>query len=169
MRPCRLYRAPVFFRLPASALLAGLLVTAAVPISAMPRGERHEVRHEIDQLEDRWRDAALSGNLSAMQALLADDYIGITPNGSLQSKEDTIAVLRGGAIHFKSIEISDRKVRIYGSAALVTSRAEITGTGPSGDFSGSYRYTRVYARSPDGLWQVVSFEASRIRSSEDHH
>jgi ketosteroid isomerase-like protein len=104
-----------------------------------------------------------------MSALLADDYIGITANGSLQSKDDTIALLRSGAMRFKSIEFSDRKVRFYGSTAIVNSRAEITGTSPSGDLSGSYRYTRVYARNPAGQWQIVSFEASRIRHHDDHH
>ncbi len=169
MRLCRLYRVPAFLRLSASPVLAALVLASAVSISAMPRAERHEARHEIDQLEDRWRDAALASNLSAMGALLADDYIGITANGTLQSKDDTIALLRSGVMRFKSIEFSDRKVRFYGSTAIVNSRAEITGTGPSGDISGSYRYTRVYARNPAGQWQVVSFEASRIRDHDDHH
>ncbi|HVZ84175.1 MAG TPA: nuclear transport factor 2 family protein [Terracidiphilus sp.] len=152
---------------------AGLLVVllfAAVSIPAMPHNERHEVRHEIDHLEDRWRQAALSANVAAMDGLLADDYIGITSNGSMQSKDDTLAYLRAGTMHFTSIELSDRKVRFYGSTALVTSKAEIAGTGPGGDISGSYRYTHVYARNPHGIWQIVSFEASRIREhdSEDH-
>ena len=64
----------------------------------------------------------------AMEILLADDYIAITPNGTLQSKEQTLANLRSGAMHIKSLEFSDRKVRFYGQTALVTSRAEVNGT-----------------------------------------
>ena len=59
-------------------------------------------------------------------------------------------------------------MRFYGTTALVTSRAEVSGTSPEGDFSGSYRYTRVYVRQPDGKWQIVSFEASRIRDRAVH-
>ena len=64
---------------------------------------------------------------------------------------------------FSSLEVSDRKIRLYGTTALVTSRAEVKGTGPEGDMSGAYRYTRVYVRDPHGVWKIVSFEASRIR------
>jgi ketosteroid isomerase-like protein len=145
------------------ALFAALGLVA--PADAMPRGERHEVRHEIDHLEDHWREALLSGNVAAMDALLASDYMAITANGTLQSKDETLARLRSGAFHVKSLEITDRKVRFYGSTALVTSRAEVNGNMPEGDLNGSFRYTRVYVRDAGGAWRIVSFEASRIREA----
>lgn len=143
-----------------------LMLVQARPMPAMPRGERHEVRHEIDHLEEHWRDALLHGNVAAMDALLAGDYMAITPNGTLQSKEETLATLRSGAVRIKSIELTDRKVRFYGATALVTSRAEVDGTTPEGDLSGSYRYTRVYVRDGSGVWRIVSFEASKIHETK---
>ena len=143
-------------------------LVAAPLLSAMPRAERHETRHEIDHLEDNWRDAVLSKNVQAMDALLSDDYMAITARGMLQSKDETLANMRTGNLHIKSIEFSDRKVRFYGTTALVTSRAEVTGSSPEGDVSGSYRYTRVYVRDEKGSWHIVSFEASRIRESNEH-
>ena len=122
-----------------------------------------ESRHEIDQLEETWRDAVLKGNIAALEPLLADDYMAISPNGTLQSKEQTLAYLRAGAIHFAAIEFSDRKVRFYGTTALVTSRAEVSGANPEVVIDGSFRYTRVYVRDVRGNWKIVSFEASRIR------
>jgi ketosteroid isomerase-like protein len=133
----------------------------------MPRAEKHETRHEIERLEDTWRNAILHGNVPAMDALLAPDYMAISPTGILQSKEQTIANLRAGNVHFTSLELSDRKIRLYGTTALVTSRAEVTGNGPDGVISGSYRYTRVYVKDPRGVWRIVSFEASRIREPRE--
>lgn len=144
-----------------------LLVVFTQPLHAMSHSARHEVRHEIDQLEEQWRNAMLRADIPALEALLAGDYMGITANGTLQTRDDLLNNLRSGTVHFKTMDLSDRKIRFYGTTALVTSRAEVTGTGPSGDFSGAFRYTRVYARSANGTWQVVSFEASRIRE-EDH-
>lgn len=150
--------------------LTFVLGAAARPPQAnnMPRGQRHESRHDIDQLEEVWKDALLHRNVSAMDALLADDYIAITPNGTLQSRDQTLASLRSGAMQIKSLEFSDRKVRFYGQTALVTSRAELTGTNAGTDFSGSYRDTRVYVRNEQSQWKIVSFEASRIRQGDDH-
>jgi ketosteroid isomerase-like protein len=134
----------------------------------MPRGERHESRHEIDQLEQSWKDAIIARNIQAMDDLLAADYIAITANGTLQSKEQTLENLKTGVLHFSSIDFSDRKVRFYRQTALVTSRAEVSGKTGEGDISGSYRFTRVYVRDGHGAWKIVSFEASRIRDSGDH-
>jgi ketosteroid isomerase-like protein len=157
----RMTRALIFLALLGALALAASL--AQQPHNGMPRGQRHESRHEIDQLEEVWRNAELKGDMAAMNSLLADDYMAITPNGTLQSKEQTLANLRSGTTHFTAIGISDRKVRFYGTTALVTSRADVSGASANGDFSGSYRYTRVYVRNPQGKWKIVSFEASRIR------
>jgi ketosteroid isomerase-like protein len=157
-------------RLSSVAALLLFVLTAGVAqhSSGMPRGQRHESRHEIDQLEQTWRDAVMTRNVSVMDSLLAEDYIAITANGLLQSKEQTLTNLRSGTLKFASIEFSDRKVRFYGQTALVTSRAEVSGSAGEGDISGSYRYTRVYVKDASGAWKIVSFEASRIRDSEEH-
>jgi len=153
-------------------VLIGLTVAvlaAAAPLGAMPRAEKHEVRHQVERLEEAWKNAVLHGNLTAMDGLLADDYMAITPSGILQSKEQALAGLRSGTTRFTSLELSDRKIRLYGTTALVTSRAEVKGTGPDGDMSGSYRYTRVYVRDGRGAWRIVSFEASKIREPSERH
>lgn len=138
-------------------------LAAAPPPGGMHRAQKHENRREIDQLELDWRDAVMKSDTAAMANLLSDDYIAILPNGTLQTKDETLASLRGGTTHFTSIEVSDRRIRFYGTTALVTSRAVVKGTAAGGAFSGSYRYTRVYVRDKQGAWKIVSFEASRIR------
>lgn len=146
-----------------------LLLAASAPLlSGLPRNERHEERHEIDQLEDAWREAVLHRDVTAIDRLLAEDYVGITARGMLESKDETIDHLRDGTLHFDSIDFSDRKVRFYGTTAVVTSRAEVSGHSPSGDISGDYRYTRVYVREPQGEWRIVSFEVSSIRNADEH-
>jgi ketosteroid isomerase-like protein len=145
-----------------------LAVFAVAPMWAMPHSDRHEVRHQIENLEKAWCNAVLHANVTAMDGLLADDYMAITPNGVLQSREQALANLRSGTVHISSIDLSDRKIRLYGKTALVTSRAEVAGTSPDGDLSGSYRYTRVYVMDAHGVWHIVSFEANKIRKAPDH-
>ena len=145
-----------------------VMVISATSLPAMPRAEKHETRHQIENLEEAWRNAVLKGNIPAMDALLADDYMAISPTGILQSKEQALANLRAGTVHFTSIDLSDRKIRIYGTTALVTSRAEVAGKGADGEISGSFRYTRVYVKDVRGVWRIVSFEASRIKEPGDH-
>lgn len=133
-----------------------------------PMGKRHENRKEIEQMEEAWRNAVLRSSSAAMSPLLADDYIAITPSGTLETKDMTLANLRAGVLHVTSIKLSEQRLRFYGDTALVTSRAEVRGTIANHDISGSYRYTHVYVRSPEGTWKMVSFEASRIRHARKH-
>jgi ketosteroid isomerase-like protein len=144
------------------------LAWVAVDAQQMPKGQQHQSRHEIDQLEDQWRIAILKSNTAVMERLLADDYLAITAAGLVQTKAQTLANLKSGRVHMASLNISDRKVRFYGRTAVVTSLAEVTGTAPDGDLSGDYRYTRVYVRDSAGNWKIVSFEASRIREPGEH-
>jgi ketosteroid isomerase-like protein len=139
------------------------MVFAAPQPGTMPKGQRHESRREIDQLEEAWRNAVLKADIPAMNSLLADDYMAITPNGTLQTKEQALANLRSGVTRIASLEVSDRRVRFYGTTALVTSQADVSGTNAMGDFSGTYRYTRVYVRNAQEKWKIVSFEANRVR------
>ncbi|MDR3772418.1 MAG: nuclear transport factor 2 family protein [Terracidiphilus sp.] len=153
----------------ASLALQGGVPKAETPKAGMPKAQQHESRHEIDQLEEQWREALLKSNATAMQNLLADDYLAITSSGTLQTKDQTLENLRTGRTHFTQLEISDRKVRFYGSTALVTSIAEVRGATSEGEVSGSYRYTRVYVRDAQRVWKVVSFEVSRIREPGEHN
>jgi len=153
--------------LPASLLAACLVMVVAagaLPARALWRGEHHEQRNELFQMEEKWRNAVLRGDAAAMASLLDDDYMAITPNGTLQSREQTLAHVRSGAMRFRSIIINDRKVRFYGTTAVVTCRADVVGSTAEGDMTGSYRYTHVWVLDAKGNWRVVSFEANRIRN-----
>lgn len=167
MAPNSLLRSPL--------LVAGLLLLAAATVldsgaatPPVPRAQRHEYRHEIDQMEEAWRTAMLKGNSAALDSLLADDYTAITAKGAIQTKAQALEGLRSGSLQLSDLTISDRKVRIYGSTAVVTSVAELTGSRNDQEISGRYRYTRVYVRNSLGQWKIVSFETSRIQESGEH-
>jgi ketosteroid isomerase-like protein len=157
-------------------LLAALYVLALSASAAQTTGStarpsgphRHEHRHEIDRLEDAWREALMKSNTAQMERLLADDYMAITASGTLQTRQEALASMRAGQMRFTTLDISDRKVRFYGTTALVTSLAEVQGATADGDLAGSYRYTHVYVRDAQGTWKIVSFEASRIREPAEH-
>ncbi len=143
------------------------VLTLAVCCGAIHAGQaklkKRDSRHEIEQLEEAWRIAMLKSDTNAMSALLADDYVAITASGTLQTKNEALANLGTRRIHITHLSLSDRKMRFYGTTALVTSLASVQGTSPEGDITGSLRYTRVYVLNPQGQWRIVSFEASRIR------
>ncbi|HEU4983602.1 MAG TPA: nuclear transport factor 2 family protein [Acidobacteriaceae bacterium] len=147
-------------------LAVGLLLLFANPAWAwLPHRSSHDLQKHIETLEMQWRDAVIHHNVRVMDRLLADDYLGISANGTVETKAEELAQSRAGTLRIKSLDLSDIKVRIYGNTAVVTSRAELTGMNGQSDISGNYRYTRVYNKRY-GQWKIISFEASRIHDED---
>ena len=149
-----------------------LILLSACATQAHALFPHHENAHkEIEGLEADWRQAQLSNNLSEVDRLLADDYLGISANGTLETKADELTRRRSGSVHITQLDLSDIKVRIYGDTAVVTSKADVVGKNGDRDISGRFRYTRVYINRM-GQWGIVIFEASRIshnHESDDQH
>ena len=129
--------------------------------AGLPHKDTHAIHKEIEALEQRWRDAIISNNVSEMDHLLADDYIGISANGTVETKAQALAARKAGTVKITQLDLNDLKVRVYGDTAVVTSKADLSGTNGQSDISGNYRYTRVYNKRL-GQWKIVSFEASRM-------
>jgi ketosteroid isomerase-like protein len=138
---------------------------ASPPPNLIPKRETRAVHKEIEGLEMQWRQAQVDNNVAVISNLLADDYVGITANGTVETKSQTIAQRKAGTVRITSLDLDDLKVRLYGDTAVVTSKAEVAGVNGQSDISGTYRYTRVYNRRL-GQWKIVSFEASRIHDAD---
>lgn len=142
-----------------------LLLFASPAWALLPHRESHDLHKQIEALEMQWRDAVLHNDVRQMDRLLADDYLGISANGTVETKSEELAQSRAGTLRIQSLNLNDIKVRIYGNTAVVTSRAELTGVNGQSDISGNYRYTRVYNKRY-GKWRIISFEASRIHDAD---
>ncbi len=142
-------------------VVAICLVMAHPAFAGLPTRDKHAIHKEIEALEQKWRDAIISNNVSEMDHLLADDYIGISANGTVETKAQALALRKAGTVRITKLDLNDLKVRVYGDTAVVTSQAELAGTNGQSDISGDYRYTRVYNKRL-GQWKIVSFEASRM-------
>lgn len=131
---------------------------AVHPRSNFGSGDEAAIR-EIVEMERLAKEASLHRDADFSQRTLADDYVAITPLGQVTTKRDTVAARKSGQLRYQSIDVSDMVVRIYGDTAVVTARADVKGHQLGEDFSGPYRYTRVWVRR-SGHWQAVSYQAT---------
>jgi len=113
-------------------------------------------------LEEQWRTAQLAGDVSAMDKMLAEDFIGISMSGQVNTKAQQLDRIKTRKLVVTKIDLSDRKIKLVGSIAIVTSKAEVEGMAESGSMKGHYRYTRIYQRLANGEWKITSFEATRV-------
>jgi ketosteroid isomerase-like protein len=143
---------------------AGLALPAfsAQHVAVHPRipdsGDQQVIREIID-MERQAKEASLHRDAEFSEKTLADDYVAITPLGQVTTKKDTLSARKSGQLRYESIDVTDMVVRVYGDTAIVTARADVKGHQLGEDFSGPYRYTRVWVRRA-GRWQTVSYQAT---------
>jgi ketosteroid isomerase-like protein len=132
--------------------------------------EKHErkrsEREEITHLEERWRQAQLAEDTSAMDRLLSDEFLGITAAGQVVTKAQQLDRMRTRRLDINRMDISNIKMKISGNVAVVTSLAMIEGTADGKPLRGAFRYTRVYHRVGRGDWKITNFEATRVPPTE---
>ena len=69
---------------------------------------------------------------------------------------------QSGSFKYESRHISDLTIRVYGDTAVVTGRSNQKGMENGKDYSGDYRFTRVYVRQK-GRWLTVALQATAIK------
>jgi ketosteroid isomerase-like protein len=131
------------------------------------REKKHAAKQQVEALEEQWRQAQLGGDVAAMDKLLSDDYIGISMTGQVNTKMQQLDRMRLHKVALTRLDLGERQVKLIGSIAIVTSRAEVEGTNEGAPIKGTYRYTRVYQRLPSGAWKITSFEATRVPGPGD--
>jgi ketosteroid isomerase-like protein len=129
--------------------------------------KKHDAKRQVEALEEQWRAAQLAGDVTTMDKLLSDDYIGISITGQVNTKMQQLDRMRMHKVVLSRLDLGERQVKLIGSIAIVTSRAEVEGTNDGAPIQGTFRYTRVYQRLPSGAWKITSFEATRVPGSSN--
>lgn len=144
------------------AMLAWVFAGAAARADAPHPRRNEQYKRQVEKLEEAWRAAQLAGDADAMDKLLSDDYVGITMTGQVVTKTQQLDRMRNRSTVVSSIALTDVKVKLIGTTAVVTSLADVEGTSEGEPMHGIYRYTRVYTRLASGTWKITNFEATRV-------
>jgi ketosteroid isomerase-like protein len=131
---------------------------AVRPKSIADSGDQQTIREILD-MERQTKEASLRRDPDFPERVLADDYVAISPLGQVTTKKEALSARKSGQLRYDTIDVSDMVVRLYGDTAVVTARMDVKGHQLGEDFSGPYRYTRVWVRRA-GRWQTVSYQAT---------
>ena len=105
---------------------------------------------DILALEKERNQAIINGDAASLERMTSDDYTFITLRGEMRTKAEIVQGFKTGSFHYESRQISDLNVRVYGTSAVVTGRSIQKGSENGKDYSGDYRFTRVYVKQGDG-------------------
>ena len=135
------------------------LLKRALPIVGMlclchcsAQQDQKEVERYIVKSERQWAESVATGDTSAIERILADDFIGVDPKGRLYTKPQMIGDTRNAPKHFVSNRLNDVKVRFYGKTAVA--QGSETWEKHSGE-RGRFVWTDTWLQR-NGCWQIVA-------------
>jgi ketosteroid isomerase-like protein len=142
----------------ASVCIAAGLVVITMRMPAQVAASKED---QIGKLEDDWAAAMVKADLSALDRILAADFVSTGPTGEVQTKEGLLADLKTGKLKFESMHVDELKVRTYGDTAVALGMDTSKATYDGKDISGQFRWTDVFVKR-NGRWQAVASHLSRV-------
>ena len=143
-----------------SLLLPRLVLGQSKEKKTKPAGS-DSVEQVVEKLDDEVIGSIKKPDAAFLAKTLADDYIAIRADGSVSTKQQTIDLVASDKLKYDSIEMKSRNVRVYGNTVITTAEADMKGHVRSKDFSGTFRWTRVYVKMKNGQWQLVTFQIAK--------
>jgi uncharacterized protein (TIGR02246 family) len=116
----------------------------------------------VAALEQQWLQSQKTNNPDLVAPLLADKFVGTSPDGKVQDRAAELADAK--ATKYTSIEYEDVKVAVFGDAAIATGASKAKGTDASGKpIAEHVRWTDTWVKMPSGKWQCVASHASAMK------
>jgi len=136
--------------------LAPLRLAAADPAAATA------AEQEIRDLERKFEQAVLKGDVAFFERVLAKNFLHTTQTGKMRDREQWLSNHKAGQSSYDALNVDQLTVHIYGDSAVVTAIIKPTGRDSQGKpIEGQYRYLRVWSKQ-NGAWQVVAFQSTRV-------
>ena len=115
-----------------------------------------KVEQYIKESEKQWAESVASGDSTVIERILADDFIGVDPEGNQYNKQQMVHDTRNAPKYFKSNHLNDIKIRFYGNTAVA--QGDETWVRYSGQqLTGRFVWTDTWVFRND-KWQIVAAE-----------
>ena len=129
-----------------------MLATTGILVAAGPEDA-------IKEAGAGWRQGAIKQDKALLEKYLADDLVYTHGGGQRQTKAEYIASVLSGPSHYKAMEPSDTRIRVYGKMAVLWGLVDVT---PGKGETYRTRTLEVYTQNAAGQWQMVQKESVRV-------
>jgi ketosteroid isomerase-like protein len=136
-------------------LVAGALICAVCAANGQ-QSNTAEAERYIKDSERQWAESVATGDASVVETILADDFVGVDPDGSFYGKAKEVADTRESPKEFVSNHLNEVKVRFYGETA-VAQGSESWVRRAGSPLRGRFVWTDTWIRR-NGKWQIVAAE-----------
>lgn len=140
-------------------LLLGLSV-AAGSVAAIPSGPTRVLEGQVLLQEQKYTSGILHGDVRLLDSVFADSFVDASSAGVVRNKRQMLAIFAAETPP-GSVEERDRKITIYGDAAVVTVEFVAKGLDGGKPYAFHGRATDVWILQ-NGTWLCVAAHSSEM-------
>ena len=140
-----------------AAFVVALASAGSASAASVPSPD--EDARTVAALDTAYQAAVKANDASAMDRILADDFVLVTGKGQAFSKSDLLEDARRRTVTYAHQEELEQKVRVWGDTAVVTALLWIEGTRENNSFERKLWFSDTYVRTASG-WRYVFGQAS---------
>ncbi len=85
------------------------------------------IEEELLQFGSAWDKAMVSNNADEIGKFMSDDWIIVGTEGGITTKSDFLLIIESGHLTHNRMDSDETHVKVYGKAAIVTSRGTSAG------------------------------------------
>lgn len=138
-----------------------IVLGAGMALAQKPAASGNAVADQLRQIENDWTEAQKTKNVAKLAEILADEWMGIGPDGKTSDKAKALADLKAPGNSVESVEMGPLQVRIFGNTAVVTGSDTEKSMDNGKDSSGRYIWTDVFVKQ-QGKWRAVASHDSKM-------
>ena len=127
---------------------------------AVPITTDVESANRVLQREHEYSEALLHGDARMLASVLMDSFVDTSESGSLRDKQQLLQIIAKQHPP-TSITETERKIQVYGAAAVVTVKFDVKGMDRGKPYEFAGRATDVWIKR-SGDWYCVAAHASPI-------
>jgi ketosteroid isomerase-like protein len=137
------------------------LTVLAIAVSAIAQGSDRTNPQSLIQLERSWNEAFYRKDVSFLERVLADEFIGTYEDGSQGDKAKEIALTREFNQQVDSARQDGFVVKFYGDTAVVWFTLHLSGPKQGQPIAVDLRYVDVFVWRAN-RWQCVSSHSTKV-------
>jgi hypothetical protein len=146
-----------------SRLLVALCLSFSVFVTVARQKQRSSPEDELIRLEQTLARAWVERDRASIEKILAPEWSVTDGSGQVLSRETVLRdAFDRGSRAVESMQIDDVRLRLYGSAAVVTGRTTASGRVDGSQVKTRLRFTDVFVKTSTG-WRAVASHACEIR------
>lgn len=140
---------------PAELMALGLMAAPLALCGSEPAARMTGPTEQSALAADQEVARALRDNdVAALGRLLGDEWVVVSTFGNIAERGAVLEAIRTGGWSHRSYDLSDARVRLYGTVAVITWAVKTSGTYGGKDFDAALRQTDVLVWR-NGAWQAV--------------